>query len=262
MILSGFDRKIIFCEGNSPVECQLPKLNVAGSIPVPRSFHLPPHRISALVAPFLICAFLFAGCATVEELPIQKSSVPPQGIYHKVRPGETLWRIAKMYDANVDDIVAANNIPNVAHIEKNQLIFIPGAKTKKETPVEHVSAESLDFDWPLKGEIISYFGEQKDSWINNGINIKSDSGEKVTAARDGRVVFADHLSGYGETVILDHQDNFFSVYSQNATLLVKLDDFVVKGAPIAEVGKTNGAPYLHFEIRKNATTTNPLYYLP
>jgi len=179
-----------------------------------------------------------------------------------VRQGETLWRIAKMYDVGVEDIVQANNIPNIALIEKNQLLLIPGVKVKKEVPLEKLSEKSLDFSWPLRGEILSYFGEQKDVWVNNGVNIRSDGGEKIMAARDGRVVFADYLSGYGETVILDHQDNFFTVYSENgATLLVKLNDMVTKGAPIVEI-TSNGGPFLHFEIRKKGIATNPLYYLP
>ena len=246
------------CEGNSVVECQLPKLNVAGSSPVP--------RFKIVSSPVFILIFLFAfifGCASIEELPGGKASTPLRGTYHKVRPGETLWRIAKMYDVSVEDIVAANKIPNVALIEKNQLLFIPGAKAKKEIPAgteKPFVKSSGDFVWPLRGEIVAYFGEQKDAWVNNGINIKSGAGAKVAAARGGRVVFADHLSGYGETVILDHQDRFFTVYSQNAaTLLVKLDDVVAQGAPIAE---SRGAPFLHFEIRKNAVATNPLYYLP
>jgi len=84
----------------------------------------------------------------------------------------------------------------------------------------------------------------------------------VSAAREGRVVFADYLNGYGNTVILDHSDDFFSVYAQNSVLLVKLDDVVSKGTPLAQAGKNAGSAFLHFEVRKNSVATNPLYYLP
>src|SRR3989344_2187116 len=102
-------RKI--CEGNSPVECQLPKLNAAGSIPVPR-FILLFEKPQIFYLLFIAFCLWIGGCATVEEMP-SEIRVPREGIYHKVRKGETIWRIAKMYDSNVDDIVRSNRIPNV-----------------------------------------------------------------------------------------------------------------------------------------------------
>ena len=75
-------------------------------------------------------------------------------------------------------------------------------------------------------------------------------------------IFADHLMGYAYTVIVDHLDGYFSVYSQNIKLLVKLGDFVFKGDELARVGSNGKAPFLYFEIRKNGKADNPLYYLP
>lgn len=249
------------CEGNSAVECQLPKLNVAGSIPVPRSETLLIFRKSRLVILGIFLYFL-SGCATVEELPSPRVSPPKAGIYHKIREGETIWRIAKTYNVTVDDIVSSNRIPNVAHIEKNQLLFIPGAKIEKDILTEKELAKSSEFNWPLKGKVLSYFGDQKGIFTNHGIDIAGELGGKVTAARSGKVVFADYLSGYGNTVILDHEDDLYSVYAHNAVLLVKLSDAVSKGDPIAEIGKVNGRSVLHFEIRKRSVPTNPLHYLP
>ncbi len=123
------------CEGNSTVECQLPKLNVAGSIPVPRS------KIFLRIDVFLVfvsCVLLFfiSGCATTEYIPTKGGPLPTKGIYHKVLPGETLWRIAKMYHVSMEELISSNRIPNVAHIEKNQLIFIPGVAAKKDIVIE------------------------------------------------------------------------------------------------------------------------------
>src|SRR3989338_5669160 len=93
------------CEGNSVVECQLPKLNAAGSTPVPRLKVVCFKKNLHLV--FLLTLLYFvSGCATTEEIrPIPRVGVPKEGIYHKVRQGETIWRIAKTYDISVDDIV-------------------------------------------------------------------------------------------------------------------------------------------------------------
>jgi len=167
-----------------------------------------------------------------------------------------------MYNVPVEDLVRANNIPNVGHIEKNQLILIPGADSKKEVVLSKDLGKSGDFDWPLRGKVVTYFGSEGRLGTSSGIDIQTSAGEKVSAAREGKVVFADYLNGYGYTVILDHADNFYTVYAENAALLVKVDDAVSKGTPIAQAGEVKGLALLHFEIRKNAVATNPLYYLP
>jgi len=212
----------------------------------------------------LIVVVLISGCASVATLP-PPSIVPPvlgPGIYHKVTPGETLFRISKLYNVTVDDLVKYNKIPNVAYIEKNQLIFIPNASKPLVSSQLTDISKNGGFDWPVKGRVVSYFGDQGSGRINNGIDIKTDFRDKVLAVHDGKVVFADHLSGYGQTVIVDHSDHLMSVYSQNSGLFVKVDDVVKKGSPIARVGRVKGIALLHFEIRKNAIATNPLYFLP
>jgi septal ring factor EnvC (AmiA/AmiB activator) len=70
------------------------------------------------------------------------------------------------------------------------------------------------------------------------------------------------MSGYGQTVMIDHKDGFISVYARNARLLVKLGDHVYKGDAIAEVGQIGSRVVEHFEIRHGNQATNPLYYLP
>jgi murein DD-endopeptidase MepM/ murein hydrolase activator NlpD len=87
-------------------------------------------------------------------------------------------------------------------------------------------------------------------------------GQAVKAAREGKIVFADYLSGYAFTVIVDHLDDFYSVYSQNADFLVKNGDFVRKGDTLAHTGQDGNESYLHFEIRKKTRAENPLHYLP
>ena len=110
---------------------------------------------------------------------------------------------------------------------------------------------------------IKYFHQrQKNGGIHKGISIQAQAGDTVRAARTGRVVFADYLSGYGQTVILDHLDGLYSVYARNSKLLVKLDELVLKNSGVAEIGASDHLVYLHFEIRKNSVEDNPLYYLP
>ena len=183
-------------------------------------------------------------------------------MYHKVQRGQTLWRIAKAYGVALDEVIQSNNIPNAAAIEVDQLIFIPGAIEVKEIPAPTVDDNKEEFTWPLKGKVISYFNDPRGNATNRGIDVEAQAGQAVKAGREGQVVLADYMSGYGQTVMVDHGDGFISVYAQNAKLLVKLGDHVYKGDPIAEIGQTGQKTFMHFEIRKGSTATNPLYYLP
>jgi murein DD-endopeptidase MepM/ murein hydrolase activator NlpD len=211
---------------------------------------------------------LASGCVsleTQEEIPVRGVvSVRPaerKGVYHKVKAGETLWRIAKSYNVPIKNIIRSNNIPKAAKIEKNQLVFIPGARTTVEIFQDVDKAEN-EFIWPVKGKVIGYYHQRQDGRINKGIDIRVQEGDMVKAARTGRVVFADYLSGYGYTIILDHLDGLYSVYAKNSKLLVKLGDLALRNRDIAQVGRDNNLAYLHFQIRKKSIEDNPLYYLP
>ena len=206
-----------------------------------------------------------AGCVTVEtqeEVSIRDfPEIKRKGVYHKVKAGETLWRIAKTYDIPIRDIIRTNNIPKTAKIEKNQLVFIPGVGTVKEIFLDVDKAQN-EFIWPIKGKVIRYFHHRRDGQVSKGIDIRAQEGDMVKAARTGRVVFADYLSGYGYTVILDHLDGLYSIYAKNSKLLVKLGELVLRNRDIAQVGRSSGLAYLHFQIRKKSIEDNPLYYLP
>lgn len=187
----------------------------------------------------------------------------PKGVYHKVTKKETLWRIAKTYNKSIKEIIESNNIPNVAQIEVNQLVFIPGATEVKKVQFNNAtSADNGNFVWPLKGKILTHFHAKREGGVSRGIDIKARQGDIVKASRSGEVVFADYLPGQGHMIILDHADGFYTVYSRNAELLVGLGDRVNKNQPIAHVGQLDRLAYLHFQIRKNDKEDNPLYYLP
>lgn len=213
-----------------------------------------------------------AGCVSMDTTGSTGVARNQPGIYHKVQKGETLWRIAKSYQVDIDDIIRSNNIPNVAHLEENQLIFIPGATAPVKVPAattvtatssgKPLEAVKDDFGWPVRGRVARYFGEQRGSYLNRGIAIEVMEGQPVVASRQGKVVFADYLAGYSYTVILDHLDGYFSVYGLNSKLLVNFGDNIAKGDKIALTGRKGNTPMLYFEIRRNAKAENPLYFLP
>jgi murein DD-endopeptidase MepM/ murein hydrolase activator NlpD len=208
-----------------------------------------------------------AGCATVSKPSVstteEKGIAQRKGVYHKVNKGETLWRIAKTYKISPDEIIQANSIPNAASIEENQLLFIPDVDAVQSVVLPlSPGGKDIDYAWPLKGRVVSYFDDRKGAYKNPGIDIKGNEGDIVHASREGHVVFADHLSGYGYTVILDHADGFFTVYGHNDRLLVKLGDYVFRGEKIAQLGDSGRGAFVHFEVRRGDASKNPLHYLP
>ena len=98
-----------------------------------------------------------------------------------------------------------------------------------------------------------------------GIEIAVPQGTKVIAVASGKVIYSGNaIPGYGNLVIIEHSDSFFSVYGYNQKNLVKMDDFVGQGDAIALSGvPPNGqSARLHFEIRKGKSAVNPILYLP
>jgi lipoprotein NlpD len=114
--------------------------------------------------------------------------------------------------------------------------------------------------WPLAGKVIDKFDEKR----NKGIDISGREGDPVVAASDGSVVYSGSgLRGYGNLVIVKHNDDFISAYAHNRQILVKQGQVVKRGQRIAEVGMTDAtSPKLHFEIRRGGKPVDPLQYLP
>ncbi|MDP3786660.1 MAG: peptidoglycan DD-metalloendopeptidase family protein [Candidatus Omnitrophota bacterium] len=217
-----------------------------------------------------IFIFILGGCARAPVVSPPREVTPTvkreQGIYHKVVKGETLWRISKNYGVELEKVISSNGLSDAERIEVGQMIFIPSASRPAESKVPGTAVHSKeDFIWPLKGRVISSFGERQGITPNKGIDIQASAGVPVVAARSGRVIFSeDKLRGYGKTVILDHGDGYQTVYAHNSEILVKIGERVAQSDAIAKVGSTgrNQTPYLHFEIRKGHKPHNPFHYLP
>jgi lipoprotein NlpD len=122
--------------------------------------------------------------------------------------------------------------------------------------------DELPWGWPTPapGGVLAPFDEQK----NKGLDIGGKAGEPVLAAADGRVVYAGAgLRGYGNLIILKHNNTYLSAYAHNQTLLVKEDQAVRKGQKIAEMGSSDADRVkLHFEIRRQGKPVDPARYLP
>lgn len=227
------------------------------------------------VSIFLLLIVFVSGCAT------------SYGIYHKVKKGDTLYRLSKIYNVNVDKLKEENNIYDVKSLRVGDYIFIPGEKVplieeqkndlsqekkvseprvKKpipKKPERKRTEKSVRFAWPLDGVITSPFGERRGT-KHEGIDIGSPEGTPIYAAGSGKVLYSGKREGYGNVIIIQHPDKWITVYAHNSKNIAKQGQKVKKGDKIAMVGQTGRAsgPHLHFEIRRGIKPVNPLHYLP
>jgi lipoprotein NlpD len=132
------------------------------------------------------------------------------------------------------------------------------ASTPEPAKAEVVAEPGIRLSWPAKGRVTGEFSE-----TNKGIDIAGKVGEPVLAASDGKVVYAGNsLRGYGNLVIVKHDNTYLTAYAHNSKLLVKEGDTVRKGQKIAEMGDTDTTvAKLHFELRVNGKPVNPTPYL-
>jgi lipoprotein YgeR len=217
------------------------------------------------IAVLFLLFLTFAGCATRPELSapvLPKPSIPPSVRYHRVERGQTLWRIAKLYSMDIDELAALNNIRDSAKLETGQQLMVP-ADRKAQSTVAGVPEE--DFSWPVRGKVLTGFNQMVDSTLNKGINIEPSRSLDVLASRSGKVAFySEDFLDLGKTVILEHPEGFWTVYARLREVYVKPGDLAARGAVIAKAGNAGATDkvYLHFEIRKGSKSENPMFYLP
>ncbi|AZG37120.1 peptidase M23 [Shewanella sp. Actino-trap-3] len=128
--------------------------------------------------------------------------------------------------------------------------------------VANLPQQVQQWHWPVRGRIVGYFSASEQG--NQGIKIAGNRGDIIKAAADGRVVYAGNaLRGYGNLVIIKHNDDFLSAYAHADTILVKEKQYVSAGQTVAKMGSTGtNQVMLHFEVRFHGKSVNPLRYLP
>jgi lipoprotein NlpD len=210
--------------------------------------------------------------------------------YYTVKPGDTLHRIALDNGQTWRDLMRWNNLSNPDVIEVGQVLRVaqPGAVVQSSgvvvLPIASQSAaapvateenkqvaaskgvpaplndDGLGFIWPSNGSVLAGFDEAK----NKGLDITGKAGDPVLAAADGQVVYAGAgLRGYGNLIILKHNNTYLTAYAHNKALLVKEDQRVKKGERIAEMGNTDADRVkLHFEVRRLGKPVDPMRVLP
>ena len=221
---------------------------------------------------------------------------------HIVQRGETLYQIAFRYGWDWKALAANNNLRQPFTIYPGQRISLeqreasvaravtptpttrpsssapvrttptpvpaPVKSTAQKQPVTKKPAPTpapaalTGWQWPAQGPLIARF--QSNASLNKGIDIAGQLGQPIFSAANGTVVYAGRgLIGYGEMIIIKHDDDFLSAYAHNSRLLVKEGEQVRVGQKIAEMGSSGtDRVKLHFEIRRRGQPVDPLGYLP
>lgn len=249
----------------------------------------------------IIASFLVSSCVeTVQHYaPVvdaeQIESIPSVGT-HKTTSGETLYSIAWRYGLDYRSLAVRNHLKAPYYIQAGQLIYLKGRmpyqsrqvisqshhivlpvssvssvasvsvirQTKKHRvvsrpPVERepIAAVTL-WQWPARGMVIGAFSD-----LNRGVNIAGHRGDPIYASAPGKVVYSgDGLRGYGNLIIIKHNESYLTAYAHNKVVYVKSGSWVQAGQRIAAMGETSSKQaMLHFEIRHNGKPVNPLTFL-
>lgn len=222
---------------------------------------------------------------------------------HVVERGDTLYSIAWRYGRDYRELGNANGIDPPYTIHPGQVIRLdrkgripanapsvasrpsaappssrPSTRPRPEPqPAPQVTRQpdrnvdlskqsqtvsDINWRWPHVGTVIAKYSTS--GKVNKGIDIAGNSGDPVKAAADGNVVYAGNgLLGYGNLIIINHNEHYLSAYAHNRRILVEEGDRVQQGQTIAELGSTGtDGNKLHFEIRKSGNPVDPLPYLP
>lgn len=121
---------------------------------------------------------------------------------------------------------------------------------------------------PVKGKIVIPFGPHKNKKFNmvnfqSGIEIKADRGEPIRSVFDGQILYADWFKGYGNMIIIDHGENYYTVYAHAEELFASKGDNIDMGDVVATVGDSGSmiGPGLHFEVRHHGKPVDPLKWI-
>lgn len=251
------------------------------------------HGNAGIVFLAVVVAVLVAACSSnVVRSPQAESgksgtvSGAAGGTSVVVQKGDTLYSIARRNNVSVADLARWNNLPEPYTIYPGQRLVLgksggsrgtataptrtvtapkpaTGASTPAPPPVQKAPPSSgFAWRWPAQGVLLSTYVEGNAT--RQGIAIGGSSGQPVVSAADGVVVYSGAgLVGYGELIIVKHNEQWLSAYGHNRARLVAEGQKVKAGQQIAEMGRTGtDREKLHFEIRYNGKPVDPLLYLP
>jgi murein DD-endopeptidase MepM/ murein hydrolase activator NlpD len=217
----------------------------------------------------------------------QRLILPPPATY-VTKPGDNIYRISRTFNVSMTQLAQLNDLREPFAILPGKKLRLPSVMRspsplvrtasvtrytasaparsnffgwEKAPPSRHAGGR---FIWPVSGPVISAYGPKANGLHNDGINIRAPRGAPVRAADDGVVVYAgNELKGFGNLVLLRHNDRWMTAYAHMERLDVRRGQTVRQGDMIGAVGSTGSAnsPQLHFEVRHGTEALNPAIYL-
>ena len=190
------------------------------------------------------------------------------GLWVEVSSQSELRTVAARFGSSVEDVNAVND-----RVTFRSFLFIPFSESYLTSLSEKgigrriVESKPNDFIWPvelqLRSPVSSHFG-RRNGRLHEGMDIPASRGTPVVAARGGKVVSNSYCVGHGNTVVVEHESNYFTRYSHNSVNLVKVGDMVKKGQILGLVGSTGNSTgnHLHFEVRYLDIPLNPFHFMP
>lgn len=227
--------------------------------------------IEAAIQSFLRCALIL-----IAALLASCSSTPERPATYKVKRGDTLYSIAWRHRLDYQDVARWNGIRRDYVIHPGQVLklYPPSGRTAaRSTPAQPKSPPAsprstppptgppVRWQWPVSGGTATLTARPNGG---QGLTINGLLGEEVRSAGPGRVVYTGSgLLGYGQLVIIKHNETYLSAYGHTQSVAIREGDSVAAGQRIATMGAgPQGTPMLYFEIRINGAPSNPLALLP
>ncbi|WP_039926471.1 M23 family metallopeptidase [Leptospira vanthielii] len=213
--------------------------------------------LSDIARRFKVSAESIAGSSGINPevsiLPGQILNIPnKQGLVYKLKKGDTLAKVADYYKVKIDDIYSENQLEDYDLFKSGQKVFLPGAVIPDTGPVWRIPVVSkvITSGWGTRS-----YPQYK---FHMALDLRANY-ESVYAARKGKVTYSGWMGGYGNAIILTHDDSYQTLYAHNSKLFVKEGDYVSAGKVISRSGCTGYCfgPHLHFEVIKDGKNVNP-----
>jgi lipoprotein NlpD len=220
---------------------------------------------SALQSVILVVVLLLTAC----------SSTPERPATYTVKRGDTLYSIAWRHKLDYQDVARWNGISRDYVIQPGQVLMLypspsrsaraaatrPSAAPAKKTAPPARKVTPVQWQWPVRGGTATLTTRPNGG---QGLTISGQLGEQIRSAGAGRVVYTGSgLLGYGQLVIIKHNETYLSAYGHTQSVSIREGDVVAAGQRIATMGAgPQGTPMLYFEIRINGAPGNPLSLLP
>lgn len=194
-------------------------------------------------------------------------------IEYTVKKGDTLIEISKKYEVKLADILLKNNLDDT-RIYVGQKLFLQNPNLDAVINPERYefNRKYRDFKvamkWPIRFEgVTSPFGQRfhpvlKKYIIHKGVDLRAGNGTNLYAPEDGKIIFANYMSGYGRLIKIKHSDGYSTRMAHLSKIYVKNGQTVKSGDLIGKTGQSGRVtgPHLHFEVRKNGVALDPMRF--